>query len=1160
MSGTAGPAPADRGLGATLGTELTDVSRAELSELRLLEAFIDHSGEAVFAIRATDGQVVYVNSAAERLYGYTQAELLGMTVDQVSAAYDGVLMAERMRHYRESGRVVFETTHRTKGGQHLPVEVSLSYVRSEHGDHTVGVVRNLAERRRMAAALEEAEQRWKIAIDASDRGVWDWQADTDVIFFSARCASMLGFAAEPQHLRRTDWVHQVHPDDRAALELELDRQFRGETVIFNNEHRARGHDGSYVWVQARGRVVRRDDTGRALRMAGTLTDISERVHAQIDLRLALEQQRRSEQVLRHAQAIARIGSWVYEVASARFRAGADVAQLCGWASAEPASFEQAFGRVHPDDQASVELAFAGALSGSSCDIEYRVLTATGLRWVKQRIDAAQLRSTPGQLVGVVQDITERKRAELVQQTRLAVLDRVLQSRSTAEVYREITGRLESVQTDWHVSVIVVDPISQRMACAAAPSLPTWFCDLVNTLAPGNGVGTCGTAITQGHTQLCADIACDPNWSAWPEQVRALGLHACWSLPFSDDTGVVRGSLAVYRQQPGLPSRAELELIEEFARIAALAEQRVRAAQALRQAAAVFENTHDGVVITDLAPRIVAVNKAYCAITGYSAEQLIGRNPSLLQSGRHDQAFYRGLWATLGAQGHWQGELWNRRAGGEVYPQWVTLSVVRDDAGQPSHYVGVCTDISQAKHSELQLERLAHYDALTGLPNRLLGQSRLAHALDRAARERSQLAVLFIDLDHFKTVNDSLGHPVGDELLCAFARRALGRLRAQDTLARLGGDEFLLILEDVEAPQDAASVAQALLDTLRLPFTLSSGLELFVSASMGIALYPRDGLDVDALIQHADSAMYQAKTQGRHTLRFYTDALTRHANERLALEAALRRALVNDELELYYQPQLHCGADGVTRLSGVEALVRWHHPEFGLTLPGRFITLAEDTGLIHALGDHVLTGACQQARRWMDRGLDLSVAVNLSARQFVQRDLVERVRQVLADTGLPAARLELEITESALIDQPELAVETLRDLRALGVGMAIDDFGTGYSSLAYLKRLPVSRLKIDRSFVAGLPGDRHDRAIVQAIVTMAHSLDMATVAEGVERPEQWASLRALGCDGMQGYLCSEALPVAGLDAALACGQLQQAAQAAGQATADPATPAQTAAKK
>jgi diguanylate cyclase (GGDEF)-like protein len=447
---------------------------------------------------------------------------------------------------------------------------------------------------------------------------------------------------------------------------------------------------------------------------------------------------------------------------------------------------------------------------------------------------------------------------------------------------------------------------------------------------------------------------------------------------------------------------------------------------------------------------------------------------------------------------------------------------------------------------MQLERLAHYDTLTGLPNRLLGQSRLAHALDQAARVRGQLAVLFIDLDHFKTVNDSLGHPAGDELLAAFARRALQRLRAGDTLARLGGDEFLLIIEHLERPGDAASVAHALLDTLKQPFRLSSGLELYVGASVGVSLYPQDGSDADSLIQHADSAMYQAKSQGRNTLRFYTESLTRQANERLGLEAALRRAIDQGELELYYQPQLSllpgpaasggcCGAPGDAHLFGVEALVRWHHPVHGLVLPDRFIPLAEDTGLIHLLGEWVLQQACTQAMRWAAQGWPVTLAVNLSARQFQQRDLVGKVRQVLDDTGLAPHRLELEITESALIDQPELAIATLQDLRSLGVTMAIDDFGTGYSSLAYLKRLPVGRLKIDRSFIVDLASDERDRAIVRSIIAMAHSLGMTTLAEGVETAEQWRVLGDLGCDALQGFLCGEPAPASRLDAALALGR-------------------------
>jgi diguanylate cyclase (GGDEF)-like protein/PAS domain S-box-containing protein len=593
------------------------------------------------------------------------------------------------------------------------------------------------------------------------------------------------------------------------------------------------------------------------------------------------------------------------------------------------------------------------------------------------------------------------------------------------------------------------------------------------------------------------------------------------VPFKDDSGQVRGTLAVYRDRPGLPDGTDLALLREFGSIAALAEQRMRVGATLRQAAAVLESTHDGVVVTDLRPAIVSVNKAYCEMTGYGEAELLGRNPGHLSSGRHDTDFYAAMWQDLTRLGHWQGEIWNRRKSGELYPQWVTISTVHDERGRPSHYVGVCTDITQIKLSEQRLEQLAHYDPLTGLPNRLLAHSRLRHALEQAERQGRMLALLYIDLDRFKTVNDSLGHPAGDELLAAFARRALSRLRESDTLARLGGDEFLLILEDISHPDDAALVAQALLETLAAqPIVLRSGQELYISASIGLSLYPEDGLDADELIQHADTAMYQSKAQGRHTFRFYTEALTHHAHERLGLELQMRRALQQDEFVLHYQPLVDMARD---RTLGVEALLRWQHPQHGLIGPARFIALAEETGLILPIGEWVLRSACRQARRWLDAGLGLVVAVNLSARQFLQRDLVQRVREVLVETGLPASHLELEITESVIMERPEAAIEMLYGLRSLGVQLSIDDFGTGYSSLAYLKRFPIHKLKIDRSFIDSLPVDRSDQAIVRATITMAHTLGIRTLAEGVETDDQLAVLRELRCDYSQGYLFSRALP-------------------------------------
>jgi diguanylate cyclase (GGDEF)-like protein/PAS domain S-box-containing protein len=620
-----------------------------------------------------------------------------------------------------------------------------------------------------------------------------------------------------------------------------------------------------------------------------------------------------------------------------------------------------------------------------------------------------------------------------------------------------------------------------------------------------------------------DVQTSAYWQDFRADADRLGMRSCWSTPFKDETGRVQGTFAVYRSQPGLPSQAEIELLTEFIDIAALAVQRVRAGEALRQAAAVFESTHDGVLITDLNANIVAVNQAYCRITGYGEQALLGQSPSMLQSGRHDPDFYNRLWTSVKAHGYWQGEMWNRHRSGELYPQWVTISTVRDERGEPSHYVGVCTDITRIKQSEQQLEHLAHYDPLTALPNRLLAQSRLRHALERASTPSSStqaLAVLFIDLDRFKTVNDSLGHPAGDELLAGFARRTQDLLSEVDTLARLGGDEFLLLLEDIHGPSQVAAQAQALLDALVSPFLLSSGQVLYVTASIGVSLYPEDGRTADELIQHADSAMYQAKAQGRNTYRFYTEALTRSAHERLELELQMRRALARDEFKLHYQPILPTHRDGWV---GVEALLRWDCPGRGPVEPSRFITLAEETGLIIPLGEWVLRAACQQARLWLDAGEPLCVAVNLSARQFALSDLVKTIADILLETGLPPQWLELEITESILMEHPEVAIETLRRLRALGLRLSIDDFGTGYSSLAYLTRFTVDKLKIDQSFVKGLPQQHSQLAIVRAIITMAHSLGMVTLAEGVENAAQYRALRRAGCDLMQGHWFCPALP-------------------------------------
>lgn len=779
--------------------------------------------------------------------------------------------------------------------------------------------------------------------------------------------------------------------------------------------------------------------------------------------------------------------------------------------------------LHPDDREAA-LAVMDTLSALGVvEHEYRFFDGAGqTRWIHDelRLSGGE-EAREGEVIGAWRDVTETKLAEQLRETRIAVLDGLVANQALPGILKEIASRLERIHPEMRVAILIRDPGNGRLYTGAAPSLPAFFNAAVDGLEPLVGRGSCGTSAALGETVIVEDIGSHPYWAQYVHLAERAGLRACWSIPFKDESDQVLGTFGIYYAQPRSPIQTELDLIGEFARIAGLAVARVRADINLRLAAAVFENTREGVVITDLTPSILTVNRAYTTITGYGAAEVLGRNPSLIKSGRQDEAFYQALWASIRASGHWQGEIWNRRKNGELYPQLLTISTVHDGEGLPSHYVGVMTDISQLKQSEARLEHLAHYDPLTDLPNRLLLQSRLEHALDRAERDRQQVAVLFLDLDRFKDVNDGLGHPVGDELLEALARRLSARLREDDTLGRLGGDEFLVVLEDLERPEDAAAVAQTLIQLLEQAFLLPSGHEVYIGASIGISLYPDDGASVTELIKYADVAMYQAKEQGRNTACFYTPTLTVAANERLDMEARLRRALANGEFLLHYQPQMDARSGA---LIGCEALVRWNSPEEGMISPARFIPLAEETGLIVPLGEWVLRAASAQAKAWLDAGLSLPlIAVNLSGRQLRQRDVVGRVAAILAETGLPAKHLKLELTESMIMGHGEQAVALLHDLKALGLRLSIDDFGTGYSSLAYLKRFPIDELKIDQSFVRDIPHDLNDTEIAAAIIAMARNLNLRVIAEGVETREQQDFLGRQGCDAFQGYLFSRPVP-------------------------------------
>ncbi|MDP3846979.1 MAG: EAL domain-containing protein [Pseudomonas sp.] len=542
----------------------------------------------------------------------------------------------------------------------------------------------------------------------------------------------------------------------------------------------------------------------------------------------------------------------------------------------------------------------------------------------------------------------------------------------------------------------------------------------------------------------------------------------------------------------------------------------------RLAATVFEAANQGIVILDPDNQVVAVNQALTAVTGYGREELLGHNIGHFIRGSDARRQYHLISQELEREGHWQGELLESRKNGELYPQWLQLSMIRDAQGRISHTVGFFVDLTARRDAEERLRYLSNYDELTGLANRTLFKERLHEAGQRSRQSGQSLALLHIDLDRFKLLNDSLGHELADQLLRQMSKRISQSVPEAHTLARLSGDEFAVLLDGFGSLSSLARLASRLLGKLRQPVTVG-GQELVVSASIGISLLPDNAREISTLLSQANMAVQHAKHLGGNTFQFFTDNLQACTLERLQLENQLRKAITEGQLEVFYQPKL-CLADD--SLSSAEALVRWRHPELGLVPPGDFIGLAEETGLIGAIGELVLREACRQARAWQVQGLaEIRVSVNLSAQQLRQGNLTSLVRQVLEESGLPPHLLELELTESLLLDNVESVIGTCQQLRSLGIKLAIDDFGTGYSSLSYLKRFPVHYVKIDQTFIRDLGSNAEDAAITRAIIAMAHGLELKVVAEGVESQAQLEFLKAHRCDEIQGYLVSPALPAA-----------------------------------
>jgi diguanylate cyclase (GGDEF)-like protein/PAS domain S-box-containing protein len=707
---------------------------------------------------------------------------------------------------------------------------------------------------------------------------------------------------------------------------------------------------------------------------------------------------------------------------------------------------------------------------------------------------------------------DQSQTEELLSMQLSILELVAKNMQTGLVLEELCYLSEAMLPNSIASIMMFDETREYLNVHTAPSIPAEGVVHLDKLKPGPRSGSCGTAVYTGDPVFVGNVQTDYRWRDFREFVESFNIHSCWSVPIKSSKGTTIGSFALTSFEKQMPSFFHRCLLDTGAHLVAITLERKNQQQRLQLASIALENVSEGIIVTDADRRIIEVNQAFTDITGYKLEDVEFKNPRILSSGLESSEFYTKFWRDLETNGQWSGEIRNRRKNGEAFTEWLSVKCIYDNNGVISNYVSILTDISQLKEAEEKLRHLAHHDPLTNLPNRLYFQDRMDQALSHAGRLDKRLGLLFLDLDNFKDVNDSLGHQVGDRLLKAVSERLLHSLRKHDVIARQGGDEFLVLIEDVEEPLELRHIADHIQANLKKPIRVLNH-DFNVSISIGISIYPDNGLDRDELLRNADSAMYEAKKRGRNRVAFYTPELTDTVQARVTLEEDLRKALNTEQLTLNYQPQFdaHSG-----RLTGAEALVRWQHPERGMIPPSEFIPIAEETGLISELGCWITTTACHQAQAWREKGLkDFELAINLSPHQL-SGDCPLKLAQILDSTGFPAKLLELEITESLLMESGGKAIERLSMIKGLGIGLAMDDFGTGHSSMSQLKNLPIQKLKIDRSFISDIPRSSNDVAITRSIIAIGHALELKVTAEGVETEEQMEFLKSEKCDALQGY--------------------------------------------
>jgi len=1016
-----------------------------------------------------DGRFLEVNQSFCNIAGYSRAELLGHTDLDIIHPDDRQRYAQLREQLLAGERpsLACEKRYVRKSGAAVWVNMNLSMTPTGEGElhYLLVAAENISERKTLQESLGRIATNLAKAEVTPLSGKWTWDSETGSVTASDEIFDLFGLPPTMKPLPGEIFLNRIHPEDRPFVEATL-RAAAAERKPYHLECRLILPDGAEKLISASGEVFNRNEIAGSRTQIGVVQDITLRRQAEQALR-------ESEQRFRELFEKAVDGILIASPDGIYIDANQSACHLLGYRRNE--IIGKTIGNMVRDDERDRFFREKAILTE---DLEHVHVGEWELRhksgaWLPFEIRARMM--PDGRWMAIIRDISERKRTQ-------HELERY--AGEVQDLYDNAPCGYHSL--DRNGTLVRINKTELAWLGYSKEEL----------------VGRKNVA------ELMTEKSRETFRKEFPVFLKTGRLHDI-ELEFVRKNGTVlpvmlSASAVVDEHGDVVQSRSTLFDMRELA----------EAQKKLRQAATVFAHTNDAIIIADGDGTIVAVNEAFTKITGYRAEEVIGKNPSLLKSERQDRDFYRNLWDSIEKNGNWKGEIWDRRKSGEVFPVWQNITAVKDDSGKITDYISIFSDITTIKQTQEKLTDLAYHDPLTGLPNRLLFNDRMEQALAHARRHQLRAALLLLDLDRFKLINDTLGHAAGDQLLQAIGARLKALLRGDDTIARLGGDEFAIILAQIDDAADAALLARKIGEAVAQPAHIN-GQALIISTSIGIGIYPDDAEDQETLAKCADAALYGAKDKGKNGYEFYTREMTQTASNLLAIDRGLRVAIEDKEFVLHYQPQIDL-SNG--RIVGVEALIRWDSPTRGFQSPIEFIHVAEETGLIDAIGDWVLDAACAQLRAWRLAGAPpVRMAINLSPRQIRNERFVDKVRRtLLACDPRDCAGIDLEITESALQTGAH-TVAALKELKSFGINIVIDDFGTGYSCLNSLKHLPIDVLKIDRSFIHGIPGDADDKAIATTIIAMAHSLGMRVIAEGVETQEQLRFVTDQHCDEVQGFL-------------------------------------------